>query len=107
MDNDYLYRYIIDFGKVNELGNTFSVEKSKNDYFDDGTRGYTLSRSIIKRYINEYYRINNKSIKVQDLTDSHKEIFNNLYYNGILVHISEFKIRKRNNTIEEILEERK
>jgi hypothetical protein len=89
--------YIIDFDRVNQL--TVSIYDDPNDTsspFSAGKFAFSLSRRIIKEYIDAFQSIS----KGDTISDKMEHIVNTLEYNGILIHKSTIRDRKINEILE-------
>jgi hypothetical protein len=84
--------YIIDFERVNEL--TSSIHDKQNDgSFAGSTFVYSVSRSVIKEFLDLYIRSTSSNSEKQ------KTIINTLVYNKILISKADI----RDSKIEQIL----
>ena len=100
--NEKLENYIIDFERLNQLTVITKVHTDGSNPFDDGFRGYKISHSVLNRKVKIWEDIS-KSKKIEDLSTKEKETFNNLYYNKIILHKSDFDTKERDKRINDVL----
>lgn len=86
--------YIIDFERVNQLTTSiYDDPDDKSNPFIGGKFAFSLSRKLIKEYIERF------SLSTRD-SEHLEHIVNTLEYNGILIH----KSTLRDSKIKQILE---
>ena len=90
--------YIIDFERVNELTSTkFDDPDDKSNPFSEGKYMFSVSRKIIKGYLDTIF--SNGGISGTH-SDKLEHIINTLEYNGILISKSEIRDRKISKVLE-------
>jgi hypothetical protein len=89
---------------LNELTVITKIDKDESNPFDDGWKGYKTSNSILKGLIRNWESLG-KDKTVGQLTSTSKFVFNNLYYNKILIHKSYFDLNERQEKINDLLKE--
>jgi hypothetical protein len=93
--------YIIDFERVNEL--TTSIYDDPNDKSNpmlDGKFAFSISRKVIREYLDNFNSYNPISTHSDLIKDKVKHVIETLEYNGILLHKSTIRDKK----IDKILE---
>ena len=86
--------YIIDFDRVNRLTTTiYDDPNDKSNPFVAGKFAFSVSRKVIKEYIDIFHQSRNISSDIE-------HIVNTLEYNGILIHKSTIRDKKINDILE-------
>ena len=89
--------YIIDFERVNELTSTkFDDPDDKSNPFSDGKYIFSVSRKIIKGYLDTIFQRNKGGVE----SDKLEHIINTLEYNGILISKAEIRDCKISKVLE-------
>ena len=93
--------YIIDFDRVNQL--TTSIYDDPNDKsnpFVAGKFAFSVSRKVIKEYIDIFQSISEQNVRRNTTSDRIEHIVKTLEYNGILIHKSSIRDKKINDILE-------
>ena len=94
--------YIIDFERVNQL--TTTIYDDPNDQSNpmvNGKFAYSVSRKIIKDYLDAFNGWNSNPNHSEMIKDKEKHIIETLEYNGILISRSTIRDKKINIILDE------
>jgi len=93
--NDQIENYIIDFERVNELTSTAYDDKRPQGYHQEGTYAYTLSRKLIKEYLDIFSGSSSRNVNQVKLN----HIIKTLKYNKIILDESDIRDEKINKVL--------